>query len=167
MVATASSQWSPKTPASKAIDSFIGLTGKQMFRSAEGDSYPWLQVDFGRPDVIVHELLVHLRPKTSQRFHDVEVRVGDDEWTDTGKKITVNTVCACANETLESGVAATKIMCEEPLRGRFLSMQVLRPAGRNTFLEVNEIDFYGAFAQSKRGAFNVLIFVTIFPSFMS
>ena len=83
----------------------------------------------------------------SQRFTDVEVRVGDEKWTEKGERITVNTVCTLFNETLEYGVERTRIECEEPIRGRFLTMQMIKR--EKAYLEVNEIVFYGAFAQSK------------------
>ena len=118
---------------------------------SNGDWYPWIQLEW-MCSILVSRIMVYNRPGgAGERFKNIYIHVGDNEMVADGLSTSpTNGLCAFfPGPSLTYGIE--DIACSEPLRGRFLTIQLLEW----DYLQIAEIIVFQDWPQSMFESINV------------
>lgn len=91
------------------------------------ETVPWLRVDLGRPHLIQNVVLYpRSDPCCADRYHDIQIRVGNTIEDGLGTVFSKNGLC---NELVGGGKKKGEILhfdCPKCLAGRYVSVQIVR-----------------------------------------
>ncbi|XP_067143291.1 uncharacterized protein [Centruroides vittatus] len=146
--------------ADRAVDGNRNIDGFQapyFAHTQDGDNadtFPWWQVDL-EEEYIVTGVNILNRRKWSERLHDFEVRVGNTRLSNaySNKHFDLNPLCAKHEGAGVGDGGLARLVCQPcPTRGRYLSIQIVKPcdtceeASKNV-LQLAEVDVFGVKAE--------------------
>ncbi|XP_019616806.1 PREDICTED: fucolectin-4-like [Branchiostoma belcheri] len=134
-MATQSSTMIPQYPAERAVD---GNTGTTMYLLNEcththWEYEPWWKVDLGDTYVISHVTVINRGDCCGERLRNFMVRVGPYE------DFLENTPCGDIYSETPSNGETIDVRCEEPISGRWVSVQLI---GRKDVLSLCEVQVF-------------------------
>ncbi len=114
---------------------------------SKNQTQPWLEIDFGYDNAVLVQEVIIVNNFNGYGFHlrDALVRVGNNPMNETVSSSSSNndnTECATYKGPAKNGDVVI-LHCNNPLLGRYVSLQLMTTNDKKTWLAINEFKACG------------------------